>query len=67
MQTIVNPRETENQQNAASACAQVKLVSAFGGIEVQELRRTYGEPRELGAGARRAIHRFGDALERLAE
>jgi hypothetical protein len=71
MQTItLNPTteyETQVQMHEASARTEVRVVTGNWGFGVQELRRSYGEPRELGAGARRAVHQFGDALKRLAQ
>lgn len=54
--------------NEASVKADVRFTrdtNPWGNLK--QLTRTYGQPREVGEGTRSAIHRFGPALERLAD
>jgi hypothetical protein len=67
MATITLNEQSVQHESAAST-AEVSL-NPFSAtvLGVQRLERTYGMSRPVGEGARRAVHRFGDALEKLAE
>jgi hypothetical protein len=61
--------DTPTTRNASTAATSHVTFNPFsiGGVTLQRLERTFGDPRNVGDGARRAVHRFGEALEQLSE
>lgn len=67
--SAANQIEKDTSRNESTASFARVTLNPFSnlGVPFQELERTFGSPRSAGDGARRAVHQFGEALEKLSE
>ncbi len=63
--TVLDMNPTQTEPKLVSATVRIKRTS-WGGV-VQEIGRWNGVPKKPGYGARLAVRKFGEAINKLAD